>query len=153
MVTTRPAERRDVGQIARLARDAYQHYTARIGRAPAPMEADYAAVVSDGTMWIAEGDDQLLGFIVLIDADDHLLLDSVAVDPVARGRGVGAQLLALAENEARRRGYDRIKLYTNKAMTENLDYYPRKGYVETHRGEQDGYRRVFFTKTLNSRFG
>jgi hypothetical protein len=33
-------------------------------------------------------------------------------------------------------------------MTENLDYYPRKGYVETHRGEQVGYRRVFFTKTL-----
>jgi hypothetical protein len=47
----------------------------------------------------------------------------------------------------------RLKLYTNEAMMENLDYYPRKGYFETHRGEQDGYRGVFYTKTLNRRPG
>lgn len=35
-------------------------------------------------------------------------------------------------------------------MTENLDYYPRRGYRETHRGEQDGYQRVYFTKTLTA---
>jgi predicted acetyltransferase len=63
MGTTRPTERRDVGQVARLAHDAYQHYTARIGRAPAPMTTDYAAVVSAGTMWIVEGDNRVLGFI------------------------------------------------------------------------------------------
>ena len=104
MVTTRPAERRDIDRVARLARDAYQHYTARIGRAPAPVEADYAAVVSAGSMWVAESDDQLLGFVVLIDADDHLLLDNVAVGPAAQGRGVGAQLLALASLQVRAGG-------------------------------------------------
>ena len=150
MVTTRPAERRDVDATSRLAYRAYQNYTARIGRPPAPMEADYATAVSDGTMWVAEDDKGLLGFIRLVDADDHLLIENVAVDPLAQGRGVGTQLLALAVTEARRRGYDRTQLYTNEAMTENLDYYPRKGYVETHRGEQDGYRRVFFSKTLSS---
>lgn len=31
-------------------------------------------------------------------------------------------------------------------MTENLEYYPRRGYRETHRAQQHGYRRVFFTK-------
>jgi hypothetical protein len=31
-------------------------------------------------------------------------------------------------------------------MTENLAYCPRHGYTETHRAEQDGFRRVFFTK-------
>jgi hypothetical protein len=85
MVSTRPAERRDVGHVTRLARDAYQHYTAQIGRAATPMEADYAAAVDNGTMRAAEDDNQLLGFIVLIDANDHLLLDNVAVDPVAPG--------------------------------------------------------------------
>jgi GNAT superfamily N-acetyltransferase len=148
MVTTRAGERRDVDAAARVAHDAYRHYTARIGRPPAPMDADYGAAVADGSMWIAEEDGRLLGFVVLVDADDHLLLENVAVDPLAQGRGVGRQLLALAEQEAIRRGHDRIALYTNEAMTENLDYYPRKGYVETHRGEQDGYRRVFFAKTL-----
>ena len=33
-------------------------------------------------------------------------------------------------------------------MTENLDYYPRRGYVETGRGVEDGYRRAFFSKTV-----
>jgi hypothetical protein len=36
-------------------------------------------------------------------------------------------------------------------MTENLAYYPRHGYAETHRAEQDGFRRVFFTKHLADR--
>lgn len=148
MVTTRPVERRDVDATSRLAHRAYRNYIARIGRPPAPMEADYAAAVSAGTMWVAEDEGGLLGFIVLVDTDDHLLIDDIAVEPHAQGRGIGTQLPALAESEARRRGHDRIQLYTNEAMTENLDYYPRKGYVETHRGEQVGYRRVFFTKTL-----
>ena len=33
-------------------------------------------------------------------------------------------------------------------MTENLTYYARHGYRETHRATQDGYRRVFFTKSV-----
>jgi hypothetical protein len=33
-------------------------------------------------------------------------------------------------------------------MTENLAYYPRHAYIETHRAEQDGFRRVFFRKPL-----
>lgn len=44
------------------------------------------------------------------------------------------------------RGLNEVRLYTNAAMTENLTYYPRHGYRETHRATQDGYRRVFFTK-------
>jgi hypothetical protein len=37
--------------------------------------------VRDGTMWIAEGDDRLFGFIVLVDADDHLPYDRVVRMP------------------------------------------------------------------------
>ena len=35
-------------------------------------------------------------------------------------------------------------------MTENLRYYPRHGYIETHRGQQDGYDRVFFRKPVRT---
>lgn len=35
-------------------------------------------------------------------------------------------------------------------MTENLRYYARKGYVETGRGVQDGYRRVFSRMIVGS---
>jgi GNAT superfamily N-acetyltransferase len=107
--------------------------------------------VARGGVWVAELDGRIVGFVVLVDAADHVLLENVAVDPRAQGRGVGARLLTLAEEETRRRGHDRIELYTNEAMTENLALYPRKGYVETRRGEEDGYRRVWFCKVLDDR--
>jgi GNAT superfamily N-acetyltransferase len=59
-----------------------------------------------------------------------------------------AALLGLAEGEARARGYSRVALYTNEAMTENLSYYPRHGYEETHGEPWNGFRRVYFTKQL-----
>jgi ribosomal protein S18 acetylase RimI-like enzyme len=61
---------------------------------------------------------------------------------------VGGRLLALAERCARDRGLPEARLYTNEAMTENLRWYRRHGYQETHRAEQDGYRRVFFRKPV-----
>lgn len=154
MITTRPARARDVEPITRLAQQAYRHYVERIGRRPAPMDAAYAAAVAAGAVWVAQDGHadgaETLGFVVLVDGDDHLLLDVVAVAPHAQGRGIGGVLLDLTERQARGRGVGRIRLYTNEAMTENLDYYPRRGYVETHRGEYDGFRRVHFEKTLDA---
>ena len=43
-----------------------------------------------------------------------------------------------------------VTLYTNEAMVENLQLYPRLGYVETGRGVEEGYRRVYFEKRLDA---
>jgi GNAT superfamily N-acetyltransferase len=112
------------------------------------MHADYAAAVTAGHIWVAEDDTRLVGLLVLVPQPDHLLLENVAVHWEAQGRGVGRQLLGVAEREARRQHFGEIRLYTNELMTENLAYYPRHGYTETHRAEQDGYRRVFFRKRV-----
>lgn len=77
-----------------------------------------------------------------------MLLDNVAVDPIRQGSGVGRKLLAFAEQAALKAGYRSIRLYTNEAMTENIALYARIGYVETHRGEEKGLRRVYMTKQL-----
>jgi GNAT superfamily N-acetyltransferase len=149
-VIVRSALAEDVPAVAAVARAAYAHYVPRIGRPPAPMTADYAAAVAAGTVHLAVDGDQVLGFVVVLARPDHLLLDNVAVLPAAQGRGVGGRLLSYVEDEARRRGLPEIRLYTNEAMTENLDYYPRRGYVQTHRAAQDGFRRVFFHKLLDA---
>ena len=113
------------------------------------MTADYAHAVRSGQAWVAVADGQVIGFVILVAQPGYLLLENVAVLPAAQGRGIGGRLLHLAEEHARRLGRNEIRLYTNEAMTENLAYYPRRGYIETHRAEQDGFRRVFFRKPLS----
>jgi hypothetical protein len=34
-------------------------------------------------------------------------------------------------------------------MVENLRFYPQRGYTETNRAIEDGYRRVYFIKRLD----
>jgi ribosomal protein S18 acetylase RimI-like enzyme len=147
-VTVRRADHGDVDTLRRIAAAAYQPYVARIGRAPAPMTADYAQAVRDRQAWVAVEDGQVTGFVVLVARPGYLLLENVAVLPAAQGRGIGGRLLRLAEEHARELGRAEIRLYTNEAMTENLAYYPRRGYTETQRAEQDGFRRVFFRRPL-----
>jgi ribosomal protein S18 acetylase RimI-like enzyme len=138
----------DVAALRHIAAGAYAPYVARIGRPPAPMTADYARAVRERQAWAAEQDGEIAGFVILAEKPGYLLLENVAVDPTAQGRGIGGRLLALAEDYARQRGLGEIRLYTNEAMTENLSYYPRHGYSETHRAEQGGFRRVFFRKPV-----
>lgn len=138
----------DVDALRAIATAAYQKYVPRIGQNPAPMTADYAQAVRDQQAWAAIQNGSIAGFAIFIPRPGYLLLDNVAVLPAAQGHGIGARLLALAEDHARSLGLSEIRLYTNEAMTENLAYYPRHGYTETHRAEQDGFRRVFFRKPI-----
>jgi GNAT superfamily N-acetyltransferase len=138
-----------VDVLRAIAAAAYRQYIPRIGQRPAPMTADYAQAVRDRQAWAAIENGAIVGFAILIPQPGCLLLDNVAVRPAAQGRGVGTRLLALAEDHARRLGLSEIRLYTNEAMTENLAYYLRHGYAETHRAEQDGFHRVFFRKLIS----
>ncbi len=138
----------DVASLRAVAVAAYEGYVPRIGRAPAPMTADYARAVRHYEVWVAVQDDVIAGLLVLVVRPDHLLLENVAALLSAQGLVIGTGLLDLAEEQARRHGVSEVRLYTNEAMTENLAYYPRHGYTETHRARQDGFRRVFFRKTI-----
>jgi hypothetical protein len=60
----------------------------------------------------------------------------------------GPKFPNFAEQEAVRRGYGEITLYTHEKMSENPAMYPALGWVETERREQNGYQRVFFHKSL-----
>ena len=137
-----------MADIERIVHAAFDLYVARIGRKPAPMVADYHAAVASSRVWVIEADGEVAGVVVNEVHDDHLLLDTVAVAPGAQGRGYGAVLLARAEDDARELGLSEVRLLTNQAMTENQTFYPRHGYVETARGRQDGYDRVFYAKKL-----
>lgn len=146
--TIRPARREEAEWVKALVRRAYALYVPRMGQEPAPMLADYGALIEAGELKLLEEAGRPVALIVLRPEDDALFVENIAVDPQAQGKGYGRALLAFAEDEARRLGLTAIRLYTNAAMTENLAYYPRLGFRETDRREEDGYNRVFFEKRV-----
>ena len=150
MISFRAARQAEAETLRGIAAAAYQQYVPRIGRAPAPMTADYGAAIRCGQAWVAVEDGEVAGFVILVAEPGYLLLENVAVLPAAQGRGIGARLLAFAEEHARSLRLHEIRLYTNEMMTENLTYYPRHGYTETHRMQHDGFQRVFFRKRLDA---
>src|SRR5262249_33288283 len=114
-----PASEADLPALARVTTDAYSMYIERIGRPPAPMLADHAALVAAGEVWVAETGGAVAGVLVVRDAGRALLLVSVAVAPGSQGRGIGRALIGWAEQLASDRGLDRVELYTNALMAEN----------------------------------
>jgi GNAT superfamily N-acetyltransferase len=138
----------DIEPIRRLVEEAYSLYVPRIGRKPAPMTADYAALVAAGAVTVAELDGELAGVLVTHPEPAHLLVENVAVAPRHQGRGLGRLLLERAEEQARGLGLTELRLYTNEAMAENLAMYPHLGYVEVGRNMEDGFARVHFRKPV-----
>ncbi|MEV0122833.1 GNAT family N-acetyltransferase [Streptomyces sp. NPDC050703] len=147
----RPATAADVPAVAAVTHAAYHHYIARIGRRPAPMDADHAADVAAGRVQVTG--DPVTGLLVLVPVtapveDAHLFLESIAVHPDAAGQGVGRRLLAFADAHARSLGLDEIRLYTNALMWENQKIYPRYGYDVVERRLDGPYDRVHYRKRL-----
>lgn len=147
--TIRLAVKADLPAVQRCAEDAYAMYVSRIGKKPAPMIADFAVQIDAGDVYVSVEDDTVLGYIVMYSRGDHIHIENVAVFGRAQGKGVGKQLLAFAESQARDAGIGALELYTNQHMTENLVFYPRLGYAEVGRGEEGGFSRVFYRKILD----
>jgi ribosomal protein S18 acetylase RimI-like enzyme len=139
----------DCAVIEMIVAAAYSVYAERIGKPPGPMLDDYARRIAEGAVHVLEeADGSIAAIIVLLVKIDHLLIDNVAVRPDRQGHGLGRALIAIAEAEARRNGFTELRLYTHAKMTENVALYTRLGFVETSRGHEAGYDRVFMRKRI-----
>jgi GNAT superfamily N-acetyltransferase len=146
-----PAELRrataaDLPSIQRVIAAAYHKYLCRMDRPPAPLLHDYSAAVDTGGIWVTGN--PVMGLISLLEIDDVILIENVAVHPAWQGTGLGRRLMEFAEQQARQRRIRRLALYTNEVMTENLAIYAHLGYRETDRRSEDGYRRIYMEKIL-----
>jgi putative hydrolase of the HAD superfamily len=146
----RAANEGDVAAVAACVHAAYRHYVERIGRPPGPMTDDYAEVIRERRVMVAESAGRIVGVLVLASTQEGFLLENVAVEPSRRGTGLGRTLLELAESEARREGFDSIYLYTHEKMSENRALYARIGYVEYDRRFEKGLARVYMRKPLRT---
>jgi ribosomal protein S18 acetylase RimI-like enzyme len=146
----RPAHGADLSAVVACVDAAYSKYIVRIGKEPAPMQADYPALIGRGVVHVlpepSTGD--LCALIVLWPTGGAMFVENVAVHPRYQGQGLGRRLMAFAEEQARAANLPEVRLYTNEAMTENLAFYRRLGFKETGRRVEEGYSRVFLRKIL-----
>ena len=147
-IHVRPALPADAPDMLACVESAYYHYIERIGKKPGPMLDDYAEVVSQHQVYVAEAQGNIAGILVLIKQADGILLDNIAVHSDFQGRGIGSKLVNLAEEQARQQGYQALELYTHELMGENHQAYLKLGYVEIARREVKGYARIYMQKDL-----
>ncbi|MFE1034045.1 GNAT family N-acetyltransferase [Streptomyces sp. NPDC058807] len=139
----------DVPAVRAVTDAAYRPYIERIGLVPQPMEADHAANVAAGKVFVMGGPGTDVAGLVVVEAyADHLFLDSIAVHPDAHGRGVGRRLLRFVDAHARALGLPGVRLYTNALMWENQQIYPKYGYEVAERRVDGPYDRVHYRKRL-----
>jgi ribosomal protein S18 acetylase RimI-like enzyme len=149
-ISLRPAVPTDVPAITRCVLEAYSPWVPIIGRRPLPMRQDYASVVSEAWVTVAEQTGQLVGVLVLHDTPDGLLIDNVAVLPSHRGLGIGKALLLHAERVGRSLNQPQTYLYTNEKMVANISLYSKLGYREYERRQEEDFRLVFMRKVLGA---
>jgi ribosomal protein S18 acetylase RimI-like enzyme len=88
----------------------------------------------------------LLGFGIMVYADDTAHLSLLAVDPNARRQGVGTALLLWLEEVAGVAGIERVQLEARRSNSAALAFYRRHGYQQTdtvagmYLGVEDGVR-------------
>jgi ribosomal protein S18 acetylase RimI-like enzyme len=150
MATIRAARPADLAGVQACIRAAFGPYIAAIGKPPAPMLADHAALIAAGQVHLVEADQAVAGLIVLELKPDHLFVDVLAVRPELQRHGIGRALMAFAEAAARQRSLTEISLYTHVLMTQALAFYERLGYRETARLVEDGYARIYLSRTLSA---
>ncbi|MCV0425264.1 MAG: GNAT family N-acetyltransferase [Roseibium sp.] len=132
-----------------LADRSYEHFIPVINATPAPMLADYAALVRDHEVWVIRSGDDLAASLALVPHDDHLLIESIAVDPNQQGNGFGRIMLDWAQHRTEMLKLPEMKLYTHVLMTWNRTWYKRAGFTETHEEQRGDKRIVHMSKKLS----
>lgn len=103
----------------------------------------------NGACLLARADGQVLGSVaVRRTGPDVADLKRLWVAPASRGLGIATRLVAAGEDAARGLGAARIRLDTNRALTDAIALYRTHGYVEVPAFNSEPYAHHWFEKRL-----
>lgn len=132
VITVRPARREDIPELLALEQASFS--TDRLGRVQFRRFIGSATasvlVAREGAGQALPGG-RLAGYVLLLfrAGSSKARIYSIAVDVACRGLGVGVRLLLAAEETARRRGCDVMRLEVRPDNTAARAMYERHGYV------------------------
>lgn len=139
----------DAPAIKAMVASAYSKYIERLGKWPAPMSENYDALLESQNLYVSRLDGCVIGAIHLLQMNDSLSIINLVFAPAAQGRGYGRLLMIFAEDMARTHRLPALTLYTNEKMHENIALYTKAGFSEVARATEDGFKRVYFRKTVS----
>jgi N-acetylglutamate synthase-like GNAT family acetyltransferase len=145
VVKIRPAKEHDLAAVAALS--------GQLGypKTPEVLKPAYETVLdkeADQALFVAAAEDgKVIGWLYIYIPRDYLMFEGSAeisglvVDGDYRSRGVGGQLLDVAEEWAQRQGCRTVRVRSNEIRKEAHEFYSRRGYCIWK-------KQINFSKTL-----
>lgn len=135
----RPYDERDLLSVGRV--HALSRHAAYVGLVPAEALAKVTPqtqaevwrerLSSGATLFVAERDDEVVGFAALLETDEGTELNAIHLLPAAVGTGLGQALMDAAVEEARRQGRARLHLFVLEGNERAQAFYRRTGWQLT----------------------
>ena len=133
MTTIRHAQHNDFAAIARVEVSAGElfadtHMAWAVGETTDA--DDLGDTAAAGLLWVAEGQDEIVGFLLaeIFPADLHIW--EVAVHRGWQNQGIGRALVETALIAGAVQGCNRATLTTDRTLPRNAPYYDRLGFIE-----------------------
>ncbi len=144
-ISIREARAEDLEAIIRLHEEDSlgSHGDAWLPETKAAYEAAFAAIAAspDNTLYVAESQGRVVGTFQLTLIPNltgrgatRVKVESVKVSAALRSQGIGARMMAFAEEAARAGGARTMELTSNKRRTDAHRFYERLGFSKSHEG-------------------
>jgi hypothetical protein len=85
----RQAQATDHQAVVACVRAAYSKYLARMDKEPAPLHADYEALIAQGVVSVLTKGEAIQGVLVMMPQENCFWVENIAVDPCFQGQAWG----------------------------------------------------------------
>jgi len=148
-IEIRLAKSEDAAAIAVLLAQAFAEYQSLYTpdgyAATAITREEVVRRSEEGPVWVALGDELILGTVSVVMKGESLYLRGMAVLPTARGHRIGELLLAHVEEFAESKAVQRLFLSTTPFLDRAIRLYEHFGFRRTSEGPHDLFGTPLFT--------
>jgi ribosomal protein S18 acetylase RimI-like enzyme len=101
--------------------------------------------MEEGPIWVALQNGEVVGTVSAVAKAEAFYIRGMAVDPAARGAGIGRALLEHVEEFAVRHRFKRLFLSTTPFLLSAISLYERHGFLRNDDGPHDLLGTPLFT--------